>query len=161
MRYLYVWKYVKQNSYFLAKILFFFFSVARGFFKTFYVLQKYCGHVNMSILHWALLSMFYNPPVITTTIFLCRRHHHQQKVPRAATRLLRYKEIIIDGHRHRDQCRQHRHSGIWHLSPVPEHSGTGLDTLIPVPDCSRYRHFNSFRYLTDGCSTVRHFKAIL
>jgi hypothetical protein len=41
---------------FLAKMLFFFFSVTGGFLKLFYVLQKYCGHVNMRILHWALLS---------------------------------------------------------------------------------------------------------
>jgi hypothetical protein len=25
------------------------------------------------------------------------------------------------------QYQWHQHSGIWHLSPVPEHSGTGLD----------------------------------
>jgi hypothetical protein len=39
--------------------------------------------------------------------------------------------ITIAGHRHRGQCRRHRNSGIRHLSPVPEHSGTGMDPLIP------------------------------
>jgi hypothetical protein len=34
---------------------------------------------------------------------------------------------------------RHRHSGILHFSPIPEHSGTGLVPalaflLIPVPD---------------------------
>jgi hypothetical protein len=35
--------------------------------------------------------------------------------------------ILIAGHRHRGRCRRYRHSGILYLSPVPEHSGTGLD----------------------------------
>ncbi len=41
---------------------------------------------------------------------------------------------IIAGHRHRVRCRRHRHSGILYLIPVPEHSGTGLGPLTPVPD---------------------------
>ncbi len=55
----------------------------------------------------------------------------------------------------------HRHSGILYLSPVPEHSGTGLDPLIPVPDWFRHRHFCSFRYRTDwmrDSPTFRHLK---
>jgi hypothetical protein len=44
----------------------------------------------------------------------------------------------------------HRHSGILYFSPVPEHSGTGLGPLIPVPDWFWHRNFFcSFRYRTD------------
>ncbi len=49
--------------------------------------------------------------------------------------------IIIPGHRHWVQCRRHRYSVIQHLSPVPEHSGTGLYSLIPVPVSFRHRFF--------------------
>ncbi len=35
---------------------------------------------------------------------------------------------------------------IWLLSPVAEHSGTGLGTLIPVPDWLRDLYSYSFRY---------------
>ena len=66
----------------------------------------------------------------------------------------------IAGHRHRGLCRRHRHFGIWHLSPVPEHAGTGLDPLIPVPDSSRHRHFNSFRYRTDWMPYSRAFRLL-
>jgi hypothetical protein len=81
----------------------------------------------------------------------------------------------------------HRNSGILYLSPVSEHSGTGLGRLIPVPDWValfryrtgspysgtglgrlipvpdwfRHRHFCSFRYRTDWMSdspTFRHLK---
>ncbi len=43
------------------------------------------------------------------------------------------------GHRHRSRCRRLRHSSIMSLSPVPEHSSTGLVPasaflLIQVPD---------------------------
>jgi hypothetical protein len=45
------------------------------------------------------------------------------------------------GHRHRGRCRFHRHSGILYLSPVPEHSGTGLGFLIRLSTSSvRHRH---------------------
>jgi hypothetical protein len=57
--------------------------------------------------------------------------------------------INIAGHRHRDQCRRLRHSDILHISPILEHSGTGLGPLIPMPDCSQHWHFKSFRYRTD------------
>jgi hypothetical protein len=40
--------------------------------------------------------------------------------------------MSITGHRH-------RHSGIRHLSPVSEHSGTGLLPLILVLDWLQYR----------------------
>ncbi len=52
----------------------------------------------------------------------------------------------IAGHLHQGRCRRHQHSGILYLSPVPEHSGTGLGPrgiglvpvsaflFIPVPD---------------------------
>ncbi len=55
----------------------------------------------------------------------------------------------------------HRHSGILYLSPVPEHSGTGLGPFIPVPDWFQHQHFGSFRYRSDwmpGSPTFRHFK---
>jgi hypothetical protein len=70
----------------------------------------------------------------------------------------------IARHRHLDQCRRHRHSGIGYLSPVPKHSGTGLVPRISVPDWFRHRHFCSFWYRTDrntGCRTVRHYKNTL
>jgi hypothetical protein len=38
------------------------------------------------------------------------------------------------------------HSGILYLSPVPEHSSTGLGSLLPVSDRFRYWHFCSFWY---------------
>ncbi len=38
------------------------------------------------------------------------------------------------------------YSGMRSLSPVPEHSGTGLDPLISIPDWFRIWHFCSFRY---------------
>ncbi len=69
----------------------------------------------------------------------------------------------LAGHRHRVQCRRHRHSGILHLSPVPEHSVTGLGPLISVKDCPRHRHFNSFRNQTDlmpYSPTSRHLKKV-
>jgi hypothetical protein len=56
--------------------------------------------------------------------------------------------ISIAGHRHRDQCRRHQYSGTQHLSPVPEHSGTGLTSLIPVPGF-RHWHFKAFWHRTD------------
>ncbi len=43
--------------------------------------------------------------------------------------------------RHRGRCRRNRHSDILCLSPVPEHSGTGLGLLIPVPNWFRHRRF--------------------
>ncbi len=67
----------------------------------------------------------------------------------------------IAGHRHRGRCRRHRHSGILYLSPVPEHFGTGLSPLIPVPNWFRHRHFCSFRYRTawmPDSPTFRHLK---
>jgi hypothetical protein len=57
--------------------------------------------------------------------------------------------MSIAGHRDRGRCRRHRHSGILYLSPVPQHFGTGLGPLIPVPNWSQHRHFSSFRYRTD------------
>jgi hypothetical protein len=35
----------------------------------------------------------------------------------------------------------HRQSGVQYLSPVPEHSGTGLGPSNPVPDWFRHHHF--------------------
>jgi hypothetical protein len=55
----------------------------------------------------------------------------------------------IAGHRHRSRCSRHRHSDILYLSPVPEHSGTGLGPLIPVTYWLWHRNFCSFRYRTD------------
>jgi hypothetical protein len=52
-------------------------------------------------------------------------------------------------------------SGILYLSPVPEHSCTGLGPLIPVADWFRHRNFCSFRYQTDwmpGSQTFWHLK---
>jgi hypothetical protein len=54
-----------------------------------------------------------------------------------------------------------RHYGILNLNTVPEHSGTGLDPLIPVPDWFWHQHFSSFRYRTDWLQdspTFRHLK---
>jgi hypothetical protein len=44
---------------------------------------------------------------------------------------------------HRHQGGRYWHSGIRNLSPVQEHSGTGLVPLIPIPDWLRHRHFLS------------------
>jgi hypothetical protein len=46
----------------------------------------------------------------------------------------------ITGHWHRDQRQSHWYSDTRHLSPVLENSGTGLGSLIPVPDCSLHLH---------------------
>ncbi len=43
--------------------------------------------------------------------------------------------FCVAGHRHQGWCR--RHSGIRYLIPVPEHSGTGLSPLVPLPDWFR------------------------
>ncbi len=45
----------------------------------------------------------------------------------------------IARHRHPSWCRQHWHSGISHLSPVLEHSSTGLGLFNPIPYW--FRHF--------------------
>ncbi len=45
--------------------------------------------------------------------------------------------------------RRHQHSGILYLSPVPEHSGTRLCPLTPVPDRFQYQNFCSIRDWTD------------
>ncbi len=52
-----------------------------------------------------------------------------------------YWHMIIAGHRHQGRCLWHRHSGISKLSPVPEHSGTGLGFLITAPGLLRHREF--------------------
>ncbi len=70
----------------------------------------------------------------------------------------------IARHRNQGRCRRHRHCGILYLSPVPDHSGTGLGPLIPVPDWFRHRNFCSFRYRTDwmpDSPTFRHLKKLL
>jgi hypothetical protein len=81
-----------------------------------------------------------------------------------AEKISRFREKGIAGHRHRGRCRWHRHSGILYISPIPEHSGTGLDPLIPVPDWFHPQNFCSFRYRTDwmpGSLTFRHLKKLL
>jgi hypothetical protein len=40
-------------------------------------------------------------------------------------------------------------AGIRHLSTVPEHSGTGLGPLIPVPDWFRHLHYFSILLVVD------------
>jgi hypothetical protein len=45
-----------------------------------------------------------------------------------------------------------------HLSPVPDHSGSGMCPLIPVQDCLRHYHSFSFRYRTNRMSDSRAFK---
>jgi hypothetical protein len=62
--------------------------------------------------------------------------------------------MITAGHRNRGRCRRRRHSGVLYLSPVPEHFGTGMGTLITVPDWFRHPHFFSFRYRTDWMPEV-------
>ncbi len=66
----------------------------------------------------------------------------------------------IAGHRHRRRCRRHRHSVTLYLSPVTEHSGTGLGPLIPVPEWFRQRQQLLIMFFigtwlhqngTDGC----------
>ncbi len=59
--------------------------------------------------------------------------------------------FCIAGHRH-------RHSGIQHLSPVPEHSGTGLGPLVPVQDWFRHLHYFSFLDQTDRMPDILAFK---
>jgi hypothetical protein len=54
-----------------------------------------------------------------------------------------FSAFSIAGYWHQDKCRWHRHSGIWHLSHLLEHSGTGQDPLFTVLECSRHWHFNS------------------
>jgi hypothetical protein len=43
----------------------------------------------------------------------------------------------------------HRHSGVWHFSPVSEHSSIGLGPLFRVQNWLRHRRFSTFRNLTD------------
>ncbi len=69
--------------------------------------------------------------------------------------------ITIAGHRPWVRCRRHRYSGILYLSPVTEHSDTGLGPLNPVPNWFHHQHFCSFRYRTDWMPdrpTFRHLK---
>jgi hypothetical protein len=61
-------------------------------------------------------------------------------------------------HQHRGRCCRHRHSGILYLSPVPEHSGTGLGPLISEPNWFRHRNFCLFRYRTDWMPDGQTFK---
>ncbi len=65
----------------------------------------------------------------------------------SSTMMFEVSQVTIAGHRHWGRCRRHRHSGNQYLNPEPEHSGTGLEFLIPVPNW--FRHFCSFRYRTD------------
>jgi hypothetical protein len=56
---------------------------------------------------------------------------------------------------------RHRHSGIHHFSPVPEHCGAGLGLFFLGLDWFRHQHFFSFRYTTDrmpDSSVFRHSK---
>ncbi len=62
--------------------------------------------------------------------------------------------VNIPGHRHQGQCRRHRNSGIQYLSPVSEHSCTGLGPLIHLQDW----YFCSFRYWTDQMPDIPSFK---
>ncbi len=55
-------------------------------------------------------------------------------------------------------CLRHRHSGTWHLSPVPERSGIGLGYLFPVLDYPWQAFlFIPVRTGPTGCRKVRHF----
>jgi hypothetical protein len=51
-------------------------------------------------------------------------------------------------------------SAIWipDLSPVLETSGTGLGSLVTVPDWIRHRHYFSFLYLNDKMQDNPEFK---
>jgi hypothetical protein len=75
--------------------------------------------------------------------------------------------IQLAGHRHKGWCRRHRHSDIWHISPLPEQPGTGVVRyrscpvpeqsvteafrywISPVPNWFEHLHSLTFRYRTD------------
>jgi hypothetical protein len=66
-----------------------------------------------------LLIRFLFPRLIVRQSWRCTR----ETAP--ATAFAQASELKIAGHRHRAWCRRHRHFGIRHLSPAPEHSCTG------------------------------------
>ncbi len=70
-----------------------------------------------------------------------------------------YTYHVLPESRHWGRCIRHRHSGIRLLSPLQEqeHSGTGLDSLIPVPSCMvPGSAFFFISVLLTGYGTVRY-----
>ncbi len=99
-------------------------------FKAFQPVLKGCSYIHISGEHFGNFIVQYSA--------LTSKYHNRTRWCCDDT---------IAEHRHQNRCRRHRHSGILYLSPVPEHSGTGLGTLILIPNC--FRPFCSFPLRTD------------